>query len=538
MLKVLIADDEPKICQLVKSLVDWDTLGMSVCDIVHNGIDAYDSAISLKPDIIITDIYMPGLDGIELIQKLKMLDLDINFIIISGYRDFKYAHSALKFGVDDYLLKPIKEKELVSTLKMICSKYQKKQDLMQQGQQLEQIEKEMKVKLQQNYINELLSDTLPKDNRSLEYFEKILGRKTVSGTFQAVIVKTDKNPVHQAAFQYQQIQDKVGNFVDSFFAPENILLLSIPMEYGYLSLLNFSSASMIDPKSLYKTLFNKISCDHNFFGIYDITISFGRLGMNFEDISDCIRSAISGIESRIVLGTDKIIDISKYQFKPMNSLLYLTAEKEFQITNLFISMDISSINEFFSDLSKSISEDSTINPSSIFWVVRRILNIFIYQWERMNSYSFDPNELHFQFNRDIYCTTSISELFHYTNELIIDIIRKNSEQKESQEKKFIKVAKQYIQENFSKQLSLEDIAAKVNFNPVYFCSIFKKETGISAFDYLTSCRIDVAKNLLKKTDESIYNIALQVGYNDQKYFSNLFRKVVGISPSKFRVLYS
>lgn len=108
MLRVIIADDEYKICQLIEKLVDWKSLDMEVVDIVQNGVEALESINSLSPDIVITDIRMPGYDGLELIKLSRDTKKALKFIIISGYRHFEYAQSAIKYGVSDYLLKPIK----------------------------------------------------------------------------------------------------------------------------------------------------------------------------------------------------------------------------------------------------------------------------------------------------------------------------------------------------------------------------------------------------------------------------------------------
>ena len=109
MMKVIVADDEAKVCQLICSLVDWASLDMEVAGVAHNGIEALELVETLRPDLIITDIRMPGYDGLELISRAKAAKPDLDFIIVSGYRHFEYAQSAIKYGVSDYLLKPIKK---------------------------------------------------------------------------------------------------------------------------------------------------------------------------------------------------------------------------------------------------------------------------------------------------------------------------------------------------------------------------------------------------------------------------------------------
>lgn len=124
MLKVLIADDEPRVGQLVKHLIHWDELGLSFVDICRDGRTALERIEQEQPEIVITDIRMPVLTGLELVQQVTERFPQTRFVVISGYRYFEYAQKALKYGVEDYLLKPIDEEELNRTLKKICDALQ------------------------------------------------------------------------------------------------------------------------------------------------------------------------------------------------------------------------------------------------------------------------------------------------------------------------------------------------------------------------------------------------------------------------------
>ena len=122
MYKLLISDDENRICKLIKNLIDWDSLGIEITGMANDGMTAYHMAQETKPDIIITDIKMPDVDGLELIKMIRELGLEVDFIIISGYRQFDYAQQAIRYGVEDYIVKPINEKELISIVEKIISK--------------------------------------------------------------------------------------------------------------------------------------------------------------------------------------------------------------------------------------------------------------------------------------------------------------------------------------------------------------------------------------------------------------------------------
>ena len=122
MLKVVIADDEERICQLIRALVDWGAMGMEISGVAHNGLEASELVKNTRPHILITDIRMPGKSGLELIEEVKKAVPDLEIVIISGYAHFEYAKNAIRFGVGDYLLKPVDKTELNMTLEKLKEK--------------------------------------------------------------------------------------------------------------------------------------------------------------------------------------------------------------------------------------------------------------------------------------------------------------------------------------------------------------------------------------------------------------------------------
>ena len=156
MLKVLIIDDEEKVCRLIQCLIDWESLGLYIAGICHDGLLALDMVKETSPDIIITDIRMPGCDGLTLIRAAKEFNPGIHFIIISGYGQFDYAQRAIQYGVSDYILKPIKEKDLKATLVSIVEKHQSMESHRQQDEAIRNELNSTQERIKSNFINDLI----------------------------------------------------------------------------------------------------------------------------------------------------------------------------------------------------------------------------------------------------------------------------------------------------------------------------------------------------------------------------------------------
>ena len=156
MLNILIADDENKVCQLIKSLVDWEALDMRVIATAENGIEALEKIRELTPDIAITDIRMPGYDGLELVRLAKETNPRTEFIIISGYRHFEYAQSAIRYGVNSYLLKPIKKDELTDTLTRLGEKLRERTRQLSYEEKVLRTLKSDEETLRQTFLSDLV----------------------------------------------------------------------------------------------------------------------------------------------------------------------------------------------------------------------------------------------------------------------------------------------------------------------------------------------------------------------------------------------
>lgn len=188
-LKVMIADDEERICQLIEALIDCDALRMKVVGVAHNGLEACELVKSLRPDILITDIRMPGYSGLELIEKVKESEENLEIIIISGYAHFAYAQTAIKFGVGDYLLKPINKEELTGTLRKLGEKIRSRRRMEEDQQRIWQ-KSEADIRLfRMNFLSRLTEESAW--NPSLEELREKYYLHAGEGIFQGFLVKVD-----------------------------------------------------------------------------------------------------------------------------------------------------------------------------------------------------------------------------------------------------------------------------------------------------------------------------------------------------------
>jgi Response regulator containing CheY-like receiver domain and AraC-type DNA-binding domain len=537
MLKVIIVDDEHKVCQLIKLLVDWEKLGLELVEEINDGKKALEIIKKIKPDIVITDIRMPGIDGIELVKKTRELDISSSFVIISGYANFEYAQSAIKYGVVDYILKPINGEELTQILTKIS--YNKNI----QNEQKE-IEYKTKVnletsrnKLRIQFINLLVSG-YPIKNNSIEAANSEYQFLFHDGTFLVLIIKLDlKKDISFDEKQESIILEIVREKIQSKFKDICYDLECQKYNYNVVGILNFDPINKTAIQNTIKSIFEELKNYLDKFNDFYITIGQGNSMEKIDLLHESYKQANSFIYARLLVGLGRIIDrasIDNYYKIDLKKIF--TLEKEKQLETLIGLFDYIKISEFVEECFSGNILYFKIDPGLIQKLVFKIIDIFINTTKNLDS-NFNNEEKLPKLYEAVENSITLNQISSRLLKFIKEYLDTYLEFKNTKDSMPVNLAKQYISEHYSETITLEDISNIVHLNPVYFSIIFKKQCAMNFSEYLINYRLDIAKELLKDFDNNISEVANMVGYSDANYFSKLFKKIVGINPSQYRDLY-
>ena len=308
MLRVLIADDESKVCQLIEKLVDWDVLGMEVVAVAENGIEALEKIKEFHPDIVITDIRMPGYDGLDLIRLGKEEAPNTEFVIISGYRHFEYAQMAIRYGVNAYLLKPIRKDELTETLKRLSAhfKEQTEQLSLEEKRQraIQSDEKNLRQAFLQDLVGrrnkEVLTQPLDRINREFHYhFEP--------GEFSIAILKLDGRVCDEeknVRFMAEKVQAAAGKLLNGYVMEAELTELN-----GFhFFLLNYDLDDRMQIRRQMKALLSEIRVQGDILKNLAVTMALGEGVGRLSEIGISLKNARLLIEERLLGGTGKLME--------------------------------------------------------------------------------------------------------------------------------------------------------------------------------------------------------------------------------------
>lgn len=528
MIKVIIADDEERICQLTKALVDWDSLGMEIAGIAHNGLEAVELVRLHNPQILITDIRMPGCSGLDLIQNVKKLIPTLEIIIISGYAHFEYAQKAIKYGVGNYLLKPINKSELNSTLEKLKTKIQDRQSAQEKTKRLVEKNKMDVTKLQKALVEKLMEQK--EVDLSYEILENEYGLYFKPGVFQAFWVKVDEYMDNISKSGLTIVLDKISSLLERTLRPKCQELLIGQSNSSCVGILNYERKNQEDIRRLLKDCLNQLGAQRDIFGQITFSLSLGCAVKEPEQISDSMREAIIMIQERLVKGTGRILDRM-----PEPSAIHEQNFLEKYLRRIKHSIEVMSLEEADSivdELRESVEKTKDVRGSELFELIYSCGTLFLSQIE-IQERTQAGQIFH---ERCIQCSSQ-DGLFLQLKELQREYLSKLRQKHENDTERPIRMAKQYIQNHFSEQITLEEVSEVVGLSTAYFSVQFKKAEGEGFAKYLIHVRIEQAKILLRESNCSISEICKKVGYNDLKHFTHTFEKATGVKPSVYRKLY-
>ena len=539
-MRLLIAEDELWLRKRLVSTIDWSSYGISEVYEAEDGGEALEIALKEKPDIVITDIRMPELSGIDLMKKLNENSIFSKMIVVSGYDDFEYAQGALRMGAINYLLKPVDEEELLDSVKR-CVEELKKEKNKETVFDKQSAASEM---LMEHIYEDLIFETSEK--RTEELLQK-LSRKEIGFPFQSAAVVNMQ--VREHTFF---VNDKVKSDMWSVYQWLRRNLQEDCYECQYLYMRGSQIVLLLfgdDPEAKFmervenwvQLILEALQKELNislFMAAGDVTDDFSGIHRSYEMAQKKIKEkraeekrilALRNQETEQELNTRFDDVYGEYDFKLLIKEIR-NGDSEKAQTELQAILQSSSRRLQSADMMKL----------QLFYMnfINRIAGACLPECE---AYA---DELAMQ------CMTVMRELIYIGSDTIVtemwDCLRKFVEklvevyQENNGKRKhwMIDQVLQYVEENHNTALSTRDIAGRFFMNTSYFSKLFHEQMGCTFSNYLINVRVEKAKMMLTQTNMKLYDIAEAVGYTNVQYFSTIFKEKEGLTPSAFRQMRS
>lgn len=529
MLKVLIADDEPRVAMLVKQLIHWQEQGLECVGLFQDGQSALDAIRQLHPDIVITDIRMPVLSGLELIEKTLESEPQVRFVVISGHRYFEYAQRAIKYGVQDYLLKPIDEEELNRVLGKICAEKADQQSRQEHLTRMENSFRNSRRLLDREILQQLLSGGIT----DVGTLNQDYGTGFLEGCYQALVVKVDRAPgTEPHADTERLLMDKLRARIEKTLQGQRFLCC-VQEGMRFMLLFNYAPQERETQSQVLRRLVEECRNYAENYHCYRICMGSSEESRDFSQCARLLKMAEHTMLRKLFEGYGM-------RLKPLpgeedaRPLEELWRTQEAALANSMDSMQGEAVSARVRLLFENARE-RRLAAWLYFALVERITEVFA-KWAASRSLTLTAGWREHTQERCENCQ-SVTTLCRCVCEAMEGELQTLHEQQLRQEDRPIRVAMEYVQKHYAEHITLEDVAAMSGFNPTYFSDVFKRKSGKNFSDYLTEVRMAAAKELLRNTRKTVYEVAEAAGYKDAKYFSQQFARYAGMKPTEYRKLY-
>lgn len=524
--KVMLVDDEENVARAILKKIEWEAIGFEVPKYARNGIEALELAESLKPDVVMTDIKMPYMDGMELARNLRKLYPNIRIIFFSGFDEFEYAKEAIRLEAEEYILKPIDSNELKNIFEKVHGQLDKETEERLSTAKLEKYYTESLPLLQEDFLTALIEGRIPgeKVDKLIEDY-----RIDLPGPYYVcAIVHTSSNNVPEGMNPLllkiavkrlieERIDDrwKVRTLP---YAENTVMIACLSDEKKIASFTDECDRLCRLSESILKA---------------GVTIGIGNVCKNMEEISKSYSGGRDAVSYRALYGSCKAINIEEIVPQEDDDYYGDNSEGLYDIFKKVKMSDEAAIRLSIEEYMKKTSDKHSSIQNYRFYVMELVSDI--YKFAKNNQ--LDTTEI-FDKDEDLYSKLRImeaGELSKWLEQVCIRMHVMIGSKRNDSTRSFVAKAKDYVTEHYADQeLTVDYICNHLGVSSAYFSTIFKKETGTTFVTYLTDYRMDRAKHLLVETDDKTYIIAEKVGYSDPNYFSYVFKKQFGVSPSKFK----
>ncbi len=540
--RIILVDDEEEVRKSIIRKIDWTAVGFAVVGDAENGEDALEKIENLEPDVVLTDIRMPYMDGLTLAERIRQKYPSMKIVIFSGYDDFEYAKQAIKLNVTEYILKPVNVEELTAILKRIKTNLDEEIEQKRNVNLLRENYKRSLPILREQFLKDLISR--PMDGETVqtllrEYDIPLAGAKK----WIAIAVELELEQ------ELTQEEAPLPLHEEKNLIPISVMqILSENLKPGYrFSLLSFSGSAdakiagiaAIDENNSQTELINILGdiCKEIRKTLkVPVTIGIGHSTQKLENISRSFQSALDALGYRSVVGTGSTIYINDVE-PGIGGKLQFGSEEESALIQAIKFGPEEKIRETVRGIVDRMNE-ARVHARQQQAYILSVANCMI---QLIQQYDLNMEEIFAEDPLGPDPFTVIQSMLNRENfsrwlyQTALKINNALSRERDYAARQVIEKAKQYIMDNYQDPgLSVEQICRYLHMSPAYFSTMFKKATGQTYIAYLTEVRLNKAVELLNMTDEKTYVIASQVGYQEQNYFSYVFKKRFGVSPTKFR----
>ena len=537
MIDILIVDDEKKIREGISRNIDWGSYDINICGTASSGLEALDIIDLFMPGIVITDISMGDMDGLELLEIINQTYPTVKVILISGYKEFEYARKAVALNAFSYITKPINSKLLLDKVIEAKNEIEKRISEVKINDVIRKKLRENILVVKDSFFTTLMEGKL-RNRAEIESRGEFLEINLAYEQFLISILAFEaggavKNKnFYDISFYKAAIMSKTEEKINEMYS---CYVFNLGERIGVMT-----CSDLIEKSLLMDRLEQIKNWVNNNMGL-SLSIGVGNVSGSIDKISLSYRSALDAMQYSVVLGKNVVIDSDKIaettkekiamddfeSFMGNNEDILIAA-----IKNSDRHIVRNSLDEIFTSVNQIVRNDIRQKERVVFLLAFYLTKILFATEIQGHQYYGNESDLFVVMNS----MTGLEDIRSFMLEFFVEAIREYDKTKQNRNSYLVGQAIKFIDVYQDSSVTLVSVAERLQIHPSYLSKIFKQGTGKSFSEHLINNKMNSAKQLLKTTNKKVYEIANSIGYKDVAHFTKLFKKSFGVSPTESRNL--
>ena len=542
MLKIFLAEDEVVVRETIKRMIPWEELGFELVGEAADGEMALPLLIRQQPDLLITDIKMPFMDGLTLARLAKKEIPGLKVVILSGYDDFNYAKQAIGIGVEDYLLKPITKNALIERLSEIRSRYEHEKT---QKEYYEKFQREMQA-YEKNSSRDFFEALVGGSMDMMEVYKRAekLGLDIVAEAYNVLIFTMDCDEDFSGQRdEYSSWEAESLELLENFFAGHSSAMLFRSNIFSYGVLLKGQRETIEENTRACVDEIRKILSRQD--GRREWFLAVGQSVERLSQIQKSYHTASRAFSQRY------LYDENILYYDEMETMEHPGGQAETEDNAYLQKVDVNALNPAILQkfLSNGLQEETENFVKDYFYAIGQepmeslvfrnyvILNVRFSVISFIKGLGCDTNEMESADTEEVLAESgkNMESAIAYAKKMISQAIEIRDQNSGNKNRSILKTAVDFIDSHYmDEEISLNTVANVANVSSNHFSALFSQNMGQTFIEYLTTLRMNKAKELLRCTGMRSSEIAAEIGYKDAHYFSYLFKKTQGMTPSDYR----
>jgi YesN/AraC family two-component response regulator len=532
MKTIMLIDDDPHMIRALTDHIDWSSLGLRVAGTASNGTDALELFRHVRPDLVMTDVYMPGMTGLEITQTLRRDHPHLPIIILSGYDEFENARAAMRWGVNHFLLKPAEVEEIEAVLREVLLEL----DVRERHEQLERTYRQeigrVLPYLRKQILHELLTTRYRQEELAPERMDYVGLRRPERVRAVSLQLNRPEFLTRMKERDWQLLRYGAADIIR-----ETILTFVHTMERGQIEVLDYSDRVFVlvlledehVAESLEPLLQRMIDQVFTYLKM-EMSAGIGTSKTHLCELMDSYLESREALEAAEFLGGSRVYSYEASGWTEPSAPDYSMHLRQWNEAWADMRPDLA--EEVWQKIRALMEEGGCTSIQDVQVVAVSLFDTLIHSWNRRYP-SLDSPLAMSEFLRGIQLKYTLPDLICWLDGVIqywLEQTRK--EMSEKKNNKLVTRVKQYVEEHYAEEISFETIARGLYVHPKYLSQLFKRVTGENFVSYLNKYRIQRAMELLESGHYMVYEVSEMTGFRNATYFSQVFKMLTGKSPSE------